>query len=334
MHLLSIDWFSLSMGGEYINTNIYQFKRLSYSTRIFKIVEEISFRDQLLFTIARQPNSPILPGDFHSVKWDNKYLYQPNAIIEGLNHLHALGLKIKSLSRLDLAIDFNTFKYGLLPNTFINKFMKGIYVHNGRSKFKVIGIQDSLNKFEYFRFGSNKSRCAIYLYNKTLEMQQVRFKQHIHNKWKLCGLDIKNDVWRLEVSLQTGKLDLVDKSTGENIKFDAVKCNDSEYLRLLFQTTISHYFHFKHKSKQKNKDRWKNVDLLMDISYDKRINFRTDLHDHDRSDKIYLKKMYAHYQETRNNNLELSTYMWESLQGFVRSRGLGEYFTKKVSMNE
>lgn len=331
MHLLSIDWFSVSMGGEYINTLHYDIRRLNYSTRIFKIVEEIRFRNQLLFVIARKPNSPILPADFHTVKWDNKFLYDPNSIREGLKHLNILGLKMKSLSRLDLAIDFNTFKYGLLPNTFINKFMKGNYVHNGRSKFKVIGIQGLQNKFEYFRFGSNKSRCSIYLYNKSLEMKEVKFKHHIYNKWKLCGLNLKNDVWRLEVSLQTDKLDLVDKVTGENIKFDPVKCNDSEYLRLLFQTTISHYFQFKHKSKDRNKNRWKNVDLLEDISYDKRINFRTDLHDHDRSDKIYIKKMYGHYQEVRKNNYELSTYMWESLQEFVRSRGLSEYFEKKVS---
>lgn len=320
------------MGGEYINTNKYQFKRMSYSTRIFKIVEEVSYRNELLFTVARKPNSPILPGDFHSVKWDNKFLYKPGSIAEGLNHLSILGLKVKNLNRLDLAIDFNSFKYGLLPNTFINKFMKGIYVHNGRSKFKVIGLQDSLNKFEYFRFGSNKSRCAIYLYNKTLEMQQVRFKQHIFSKWEKCGLDVKSDVWRLEVSLRTDKLDLIDKTTGESIKFIAAKCNDPEYLRLLFQSTISQYFHFKHHSKISNKDRWKDVDLLMDIDYDKSINFRTDLHDHDRSDKIYLKKLYAHYNETRKNNFELSTYLWESLQEFVRSRGLNEYFTKKVSI--
>lgn len=329
-YLLSIDWFQLGMGFHYNNTLFYDIKRLNYGTKHFKIVEEIRYQNQHLFTIARHPNSKILPADHHMVKWDNKFLYEPDAINIGLQHLSKLGLVKKNLTRIDLAIDFNTFKFGLKPNTFINKFLKNDYVHNGHAKFKVIGIQGKTNLFQYFRFGDPSSRCSIYLYNKTLEMQEVKFKQHIFAKWKESGLNIKEDVWRLEVSLKTHLLNLIDKDTGDIVKFEILKCREPDFIELLFKTTISQYFQFKHKSKQKNKDRWKNVDLLNGIKYDKSVNFITNLKDHSRADKIFLRKLENYNQEMRSDNFELSTYVQSAVNNFVKTRGLEGYYKNNI----
>lgn len=330
MNLLSIDWFQLGVGLSYINVLKYDIRRLNYATKHFKIVEEIYYQNQKLFTVARQPHSSILPKDHHMIKWDNKFLYEPDSIRKGLQHLSILGLKLKNLTRLDLAIDFNTFKYGLLPNTFIDKFMKGDYIHNGRAKFDVIGRQGKINKFEYFRFGNPTSRCSIYLYNKSLEMQEMTFKQHIFEKWKANGLDVKRDIWRLEISLKTQNLDLINTETGEAVEFEINKCKDQEFLELIYKTTLSHYFRFKHKSKQKNKDRWKDVDLFNNITYDSRINFTSKLTDHDRSDKIFLRKLEQLNQELRSDNFELSTYCQTILNNFTKQRGLEGFYKTKI----
>lgn len=321
------------MSGGYLNTLKYDIRLLDYSTRHFKIVEEIFFRGTKLFTIARQPHSKILPTDHHLVKFDNKFLYSNHSISFGLNHLSILGLKYKNISRLDLAIDFNTFKYGLKPRNFIDKFLQGIYVHNGRAKFKIIGKQDRVNSYQYLRFGNPISKCSVYLYNKTLELNEEVFKQHIFNKWEKSGLNVNEDVWRLEISLKSQNFDIINKSDGEYEKFEIGYCQDDNKLVLLFESAINKYFHFKHKSNQKNKDRWKDVKLFDVINSNMKIDFRNDKVDSNRSDKIFIKKWEHYNQEMRENNFELSTFMDEGLSKFVKSRKLEGYYERKVLNN-
>lgn len=329
--ILSCDWFQIGSKGGVPFSTLFEVKKLDYSTRHFKSVYEIFKDGKRIFTIAREPHSHIISPDHNLVKFDNKFLYTPNAIQVGLTHLQLLGLKPHNLSRIDLAIDFNNFKYGLKPEKLIRNYFTGDYVHNSHAKFTAIGNDNSSISYQYLRFGGAVSRGSIYLYNKSKELQEVKFKQYIHQKWIESGLDVTKDIWRLELSIQTGKMNITDRNTGEQIPFTIQNCTDNNFLTSLFWAGVNKYFSFKHKSNLANKSRWKDVDLFNEISPGLHIDFDAGDKDWTRADKIFIKKLHESNNEMRGTDFEFSIRGDEYLEKFARERDLYSWYLKKFS---
>lgn len=330
MKPLSIDWLQINAGGAPSNPLDYTYKLLDYQTRHFKKVEEIYYKNQLLFINASQPHSKILKPDMNLIKFDNKFLYEKKSISTGLLHLSRLGLNIRNISRLDLAVDFNSFSNNLKPQNLIKSFINNKYLHNGRGKYKLIGRQEHGQQYSYLRFGQPKSGISVYLYDKSTELKEVKMKQYIWNKWKHYNLNTDKTVWRLEISIKSNQLHLFDQDTGEVTKMNVPDLSEDENVIKLFYSCIDKYFQFRINNKTKNKSRMKKLRLFNDIDYLSNIKFISDHKDFTRADKIFLKKLESLNQEIRGDDFELSTYSQAIINKFVKTRRLEDFYSNKV----
>ncbi|NDV59318.1 hypothetical protein [Bacteroides sp. 519] len=136
------------------------------------------------------------------IKLSNKFCYEQNAVSKLCDLLLTINIEIKSISRLDIACDFQYFDNGMKPSTLIRRFLKNELWKIGVTKFTLIANQSQNNiSPEYLRFGSGNSAASVYLYNKTKELTEVKEKPWIRDAWSEMGYT-KPDVWRLELSLK------------------------------------------------------------------------------------------------------------------------------------
>lgn len=325
---LVIDWLQLNCGGGLYLPTAFTSVLLGYQTRQFAEIREIYSKDKLICTIANNPHSSIIPKDTHIVKFDNRYLYEGNIFGNAMQLMDKLQLKIKGISRLDIALDVQRFNNNLKPHSLISGFLSNKYLKMGKAKYKLIGTQDDKHVFETLRFGGNISNVAVYLYNKSKELQDVKMKPYIVEKWKADGYDNKEDVWRLEISIKTNRANIINTSTGDVNKLTFQNCQKDSFINDVYYTFISQYFHFKHNDGSVNKSRMKSVNLLSEVRYDSLVRFLSEEVDSGRSDRIFLKHLEEYNCELRERDFELSTFVSSSISDFVRTRGLSAYYQK------
>lgn len=291
--LLNIDYLKLFVKcNKAPSTNGYTKKLMPYSSRHYKKIEILYMGDFKLGILESQPHSSILDPQSGMLKIENKILYAVDSFNFINLTLEIFNLEIVSISRLDLALDFVKFKNNLKPNMLIKRYMNEKLLRNGRGKFTIIGNQTNVQDVEYLRFGSKSSDINIYLYNKTREMEEVRYKEYIADRWEKLENKNNNDIWRLEVSLSSQGLHYADEESGEIIKINYNLIQDENILKKLYQSLILKYFEFKINDNTKNKSRMKTLQLFdfKNISMHKiKISEKRDI---TRQDKILLKKMY------------------------------------------
>lgn len=330
MKALSIDWLQLNLGGAPLYGGKLTAKKLDYSTRHFKIVEEIYYDKKLIGVNARSPHSKIIKPDTNLLKFDNKFLYEDNFIWRAKNIIAFLNLELRNISRIDIAIDLHTFLNNLKPQNLITNFINNKYIHNGRGKYKVIGEQKHGQEYSYLRFGNPISDISVYLYDKKRELNEQTFKQYIFNKWKAIGLDVNKDIWRLEISIKSNNLNVINLETGETERMNFFKMNDDKYIEKIYYTAIQKYFQFKHNNGQKNKSRMNQVRLFKDLYFDSTISFLSEHSDYNRTDKIFLRKLEELNQELRGTDFDLSVYSQTIINKFIKNRRLTDYYVERI----
>ena len=190
------------------------------------------------------PRSSILDKRLVLVKLDNRYLYHEGAIKMLYDVCGLFGLEIKGLSRLDLCYDCNYFHGGLNPAELIQDFVSydfgdERYLHKERThKYTVTGERSAkaVSKFQYIRFGSRKSPITTYIYDKSLELWEVKDKPWIRDTWERNGLinDEKTHVWRSEISIKADGRDLLNMGTGQLFKLSPRYLEAQEQIEKLF----------------------------------------------------------------------------------------------------
>lgn len=93
-------------------------------------------------------------------------------------------------------------------------------------------------------WGSRSSGHQVQLYNKTLEMQQVKYKHHIAQRWHDYGLDLSRDVWRLEIRITKGAKLIENTKAGGTRFLDPRDLVLEEQLEQLFWDYAWKYFRF------------------------------------------------------------------------------------------
>lgn len=190
------------------------------------------------------PRSSILDKRLVLVKLDNRYLYHEGAVKMLYDVCGLFGLEIKGLSRLDICYDCNYFYGGLNPAEFIQDFVSydygdERYLHKERThKYTVTGERSAkaISKFQYIRFGSRKSPITTYIYDKSLELWEVKDKPWIRDTWEKNGLinDEKTHVWRSEISIKADGKDLLNMGTGQLFKLSPKYLEAQEQIEKLF----------------------------------------------------------------------------------------------------
>lgn len=313
IRVVNVDWLSLyCIGGNQYDLS-RKIAQLGYcvvdrqtATRHFRKVLDVYTKDNFpVFEVQCEPSSLKRDGGIWRigaciVKVNNRHLYMDGEIERVYTALSSVGIEVISISRLDIAMDFQYFDNGLSPRTFIRNFHKNKYWKIGSKKFTAIGTIDENIDYEYIRFGAPTSSVKVYLYNKSRELDDVKDKPYIRAVWMESGME-KGDVWRLEVSIKSDATQLVDLSgevrlIGGNrvnvetgnvlgdtdittirgngkvchvvpVNLDAIRNTD----RILstYNKFINHFFRFRYKEKGVRKDRAKDVKLLNISEFDK-----------------------------------------------------------------
>lgn len=172
------------------------------------------------------PRPTSLNPNMVAVKVDNRMLYSGSWSWFLHDFLQTVCIVPVSITRVDLAMDFQRFKGGLLPNDFIAQYISSgqladgnKLIRRGSNNFSLHGFKKLLKDeelgaqeydrvethFDYLRFGSRESGVCVYLYNKTQELKDGKAKPWIQDLWKECGVDEEEDlpVYRLEFSISS-----------------------------------------------------------------------------------------------------------------------------------
>jgi len=243
--IFSLDYFTINCEG--IFKECIGFKYISNGqTRIFKYNISVLKDDKLFCTILHTPLSKILNTKLIQIKFENYLLYSSDFFYIKNSFCKLHDFKQVSLSRVDFAFDFVKFE-----NNFSGQELWELLTNNKiRYKGKVTisslfkyNSEKNKNSVSYFRFGNHNSNVYIILYDKTKEMNEVKYKEYIMERWKMNNIDVKNNnVWRLELSLNTNDFEINDN--GNKFKINANNLNSFEVVQYVGLCLLTKYFRF------------------------------------------------------------------------------------------
>lgn len=329
-YTISVDYLKLYLlGGKFEDRDNIYFKRNQYSSRHYKFIETVYYFDQVVGTLEHTPFSAVLKNESSLLKIENRFLYSSELNYLLQSFFKTTGARFQNISRLDIAIDFNSFLNQYHPQKLISDYLQGKVERNGRGVFTVMGAEKNVKDYTYLRFGSRSSDVTVILYNKSLEMREVKHKDYIYQKWLQLGLDVSKDIWRLEFSLKSKAKYFVNTSTAEiqTLTLDCIF--DNVFLKELAIGLSKRYFRFVDPSTATRKTRMKDVELL-DTSgavMDK-INIKNNT-DVTRREKILLKNMFRLSQKHSSVPSSVSDEARTIKEWLTRTPVLEDYYNKK-----
>lgn len=249
--IINIDWLAYSAYGNVGETTLFnRFKVIpkEHGSQVFKNVASIVTTDtaEEVAQMQYNPRSSALKPNLVIVKLANRCLYEYDyiALIRTINE--GLNLEYNSLSRLDICADFYTFEH-CTPQELIRQFLQRKLRRFGKSKYVLHGNQDKAQEYEYLRFGSPTSDVVCYLYNKSLEMREVKHKPYIVRQWAQLTYRYEDicpppDVWRLEFRLNGDNIKTLCDENGElcNLTLDAL--NNKHTLLFLYSALVNKFW--------------------------------------------------------------------------------------------
>ena len=142
------------------------------------------------------------------------------------------------------------------------------------------------------------------------------------NKWKACGLDTSNDIWRLEFSIHNAKFDFTDTESGETIPFNIDLLDDDRYLTNCIYMLIDNYFTFYQRTNTRARNCKKKVNLFNFKEQRFKILFRDESITTDRSDRIFLNKLQDLNNELRSAKRNEMEHTKEIIKYIKKTRNL------------
>lgn len=184
-------------------------EKADYGTAVFKDVAHLSIDGVRFCSMVWNPRNKQLGEKLVQVKLENHILYllplpEIKSTLDAL--FSVLDLKVKNVSRVDVCADFENS----------NEIFEGLVRGIASEKIRISGRPKSWKQFgNVAMFGKTKRGSLNYqgiaigrksnsrylrIYNKSVELQEVKYKEHIVKYWKENGMQ-NNNVWRYEYSL-------------------------------------------------------------------------------------------------------------------------------------
>lgn len=269
-YCISVDWFEvccygapIEQGERIIGSMKYQIVDTEKSTRIFKKLYKVIYRGLEYFYIQQIPISGALKKGLTLVKIANRVLYSEKYVSLLLDLLKSLSLQYKGVSRLDIAYDCNYFCNGRSPKRFLHDYIckpieqkGGIYLANVKKHVSFFEKSISSNThYSYVKFGMGTGGRSAYMYDKSLELREVKDKPWIRKMWADNGLidDEKTHVWRSEISIKAQGKQLLNLDTGELFALHPTFLDTYEKICKIFHFYASKAFDFRINEGQKNR---------------------------------------------------------------------------------
>ena len=299
-----VDWLALQFQSELRDTYPFRLEKLTYGSRQFRTLYDVYYFDDLWGHISADPVLPSLDKDFFLLKLENSWLYRANCYESILSFQRAIGSQYKGISRVDLCGDFNAFKGNYNPASFIRRVMAGEVDNLSKTSVAAVRGPKGDDPFESLTMGSRASAVRTYLYNKTKEMKDVKWKEWIYEGDKAAGLDMSRDIWRLEVSLKAEATTYSDPESGELKEMMLCDLFRPDMLQIWYKDLITKYFRFIPHSTDSNRYRY-NTLKLMDYS-DVVIRRHVEKYDitTSRADRIFAAKLAKETQESKRMRIQ------------------------------
>lgn len=209
--------------------------------------------------ILFNPRHDYMPANAMQVRVRNERLYTSCWLRELYMFQELFKVEFRSISRIDLAADFNRFYNGLMPQRLIRGYVEqkilkigincgylsfgsmGYVIPNG-STAAPAGFKVGSPLFNGITWGS-KGYVQTQLYDKSKEMRDVKCKPWIIECWNRAGLDV-NSVWRLEIRVQKKGLSLQHLDSGDLFGLGICDLSDADRIRELFMAYADKYARF------------------------------------------------------------------------------------------
>lgn len=275
-YCISVDWLqTYCLGneivvGKYLKDDfVFDVQLQEAETAQFKRLYSVKMQGLEIATIQQEPRTKVINNKATLVKLSNRVLYSQRyvSILYALQAV--LKLTYKGITRLDICYDCNAFHGGRSIPRFIKNYVqlpmgeKGSLYRRGSDKFAAYGSKSrtSDSKITSIRYGSEKSRIGSYMYDKTLELKEVKDKPWIREMWKENGLvsDEKTHVWRSEISIKCEGMDILNMDSGQLFKLSPCYLEHYKAIDKLFHIYAGKVFDFRICNGQINK---KNFDKL------------------------------------------------------------------------
>lgn len=295
---------------------------------IFSERRDIKANGVVVAQIFWVPRTSSLDRNLCSVRLENRTLYCQDRIKILYQICDALHVEICGITRLDLCYDCNKLANGWDPANFVYKYVcnkplrKGHIHRSGSTRFSCNGTRkwNQYSKITSIRFGSPKSDVGAYIYNKTLELAEVKDKPWIRDCWEKAGLiselsdELKDlsekdrakmvdqhtlagycvqSVWRFEISIRCEGRDLLRVADDKLFKLSISDAENQADIEELFYIYAQKAFDFRINTGQKNIRHYKPMQLF--IHGDVPCNYRpvhvSRLLDSGRTEKMCANKL-------------------------------------------
>lgn len=269
-YCISVDWFEvccygapIEEGTRVVNGMKYQIIDEKKSTRVFKRLMRVTFRGLDYFYIQQEPISSALKRGLILIKVANRVLYSEKYVSLLLDFLKSFNLHYKGVSRLDIAYDCNYFYNGRSPKKFLHDYIckpleqkGGVYLANVKKHVAFFEKSISSNtQYSYVKFGMGTGGRSAYMYDKSIELREVKDKPWIRKMWADNGLidDNKTHVWRSEISIKAQGKQLLNLDTGELFALHPSFLDTYEKTCKIFHFYAAKAFDFRINEGQKNR---------------------------------------------------------------------------------
>lgn len=320
-------------------------KLQNVSSPHYKYVIDISYEGQKIAVLCYMPHSKILKPNSGTLRIQNWVLYKSfyKDVLQAL--CLTFDLEFLSISRMDVCYDFLIFENEYEPLQFIRDFAAEIIQKVGKANFAPYGNTKKKGLYHSLKFGSNTSACTYTLYNKTLEMQQKKFKQYIVDTWTFNGyieeterkkdvITILNPVWRLEFSIKNTINPIINIDTGEIYSMQDYGLLWDEKYKEIFTLLYNKHFTFIKYTKNKDKHKYPIIKLLNLASENcKRLYDRRDSTS-GRAEKILINKIDDIIIEMKEKNLKGTLDFRNLMEYVINTNNLQQWWEiKKFNKN-
>lgn len=123
------------------------------------------------------------------IRLTNRTCYFPLAAKLLSDFLSRYQYDFQRISRIDLCLDFELFDSKDKPSRFLTRYLQGVYRRVRDSNIRVFGKdQWDGQTWNSASWGAKSSAVSVKLYNKTLELKEVKDKPYIRQQWAAAGL--------------------------------------------------------------------------------------------------------------------------------------------------
>lgn len=280
------DYIGYPHDAQFFRDRLFHVEEREYGTPVYhEMFTVFGSDDKPLLEIRRSPKSAIgkqLNGVLDPmachIRLVNRTCYFSNPAQILQQFLEQYGFHYQRISRIDIALDFEVFDYGDMPDVFVRRYMEGRYAKINQANLSAHGKDQWDGRiWNSLKWGAPKSMISTKFYNKTMEIREKSDKPYIRQAWRLAGLieddylltrhrddgtEYQPDIWRVEFSIQSGTRNwfIIEDVQGQKKKIRSIRNDLSMYqtrqqLLDMFFSLADHYFHFKKYKPATRKDR-------------------------------------------------------------------------------